>query len=608
MKINKSIFVILGLSFVFTFGQTRSGENAQLYKRARSLEQAGLVEEAIDLYEQLIKNDPKSNQYFNTYKRFLKNTGNQEKILDLAYNYYQHNKKDPSAYYEWINALIMNQDDEWKPQVELFIDKHFTNKNLMRQILYAMYTGGLSHELKPVIEKIRTLTKTPSFLSRELGDIYFMRMDYQSGIAEFLLFLEQNPKDFKYISDKVMAIPAEDYVVNIIRDALNKTVSNHSQLLLSNLEFREKNYTLAWDILKSQPNSDELQIEMGNDLIENREYEFAEKIFREILETTNNKKIIEKCIFNIGRALELKSIQNANKLPISGFFRGNPFFTSPFISINNEDNSLANAVAIFDSLSQNSKSKNDAKLRLAEIKFRALGDLDGANSIFSNIFKSAKQSEVKRNCILRMIEIDIAKGNLASAKSKIEQFSDMFKKNEEKVNLNMKYAQILMFEGAKDSLNSFLRNSMKLMESTDENFNDVLDILSLNMTFQTVGNLYSEFGKAQFLIQQNKRQEAIYTLEGMGEIEDPLLYELVQYQIIYLYLMQKEYYSAIELATLLNGETIYSELAFILQCEIADYIQKDYRLAVDLYLEFLDNYPDSIYYDNIRLRLRELAS
>ncbi len=607
MKTNKSIFLIFGLSIVFIFAQSRSGENAQLYKRARSLEQAGLVEEAIDLYEKLIKNDPKNNQYFNTYKRFLKNTGNQEKIIGLAYNYYQNNRKDPTAYYEWIYALIINQDDNWKAQVELFIDKHFTNKNLMRQILYAMYSGGLSHEIKPVIEKIRMLTKTPSFLSRELGDIYFMRMDYQYGIIEFLLFLEQNPQDFKYISDKVMTIPAEDYVVNIIRDALNKKESTHSQLLLSNLEFREKNYILAWDILKLQPNSDELQIEMGNDLIENKEYEFGEKVFQEILETTNNKKIIEKCIFNIGRALELKSIQNVNKLPISGFFRGNSFFTSPFISIGNEDNSLSIAVAIFDSLSQNSKSKNDAKLRLAEIKFRALGDLDGANIIFSNVLQSTNKFKVKKNCILSMIEIDIAKGNLISAKDKIEKYSDIFKKNKDKVNLKMKYAQILMYEGKKDSLNSFLRNSMKLMESTDEHFNDVLDILSLNLTFETMGNLYSEFGKAQFLIQQNKRQEAIYTLEGMGEIEDPLLYELVQYQIIYLYLMQKEYFIAIQIATLLSGETVYSELAFILQGEIADYIHNDYKLAVDLYLEFLDNYPDSIYYDNIRLRLRELA-
>ena len=72
--------------------------------------------------------------------------------------------------------------------------------------------------------------------------------------------------------------------------------------------------------------------------------------------------------------------------------------------------------------------------------------------------------------------------------------------------------------------------------------------------------------------------------------------------------MQKDYISSIELATILNGETIYSELAYILRCEIADYIQKDLRLAVDLYLEFLEKYPDSIYYDNIRLRLRKLAS
>ena len=111
-----------------------------------------------------------------------------------------------------------------------------------------------------------------------------------------------------------------------------------------------------------------------------------------------------------------------------------------------------------------------------------------------------------------------------------------------------------------------------------------------------------------FLIQQNKRQEAIYILEGLAEIKDPLLSELIQYQIIYLYFMQKNYISAIELATLLSGDTIYSELAFILQCEIADFIHHDLSLAVDLYLEFLEKYPDSIYYDNIRLQLRELAS
>jgi tetratricopeptide (TPR) repeat protein len=608
MRINKSIFILCLLIFGITYGQKNIGSNAKLFQRAKSLEQAGLNEEAIIIYQQLMETDSKNSQYYLSYKRFLRNSGNQEKILDIALNFYKHNPKDPSAHFEWVNALIMNQDENWEMEANIFIDNNYADKILMRQILFSMYSAGFSHQLNSFSKKMRELTKDDSFLARELGDIYLMRMDYPSGINEYLLFLKQNPHDFKYISDKVMSLPEDEYVVNIVRSELQKKSSNLAKLLLSNLEFREQNYLSAWNILKSQPNSGELQIEMGNDLVDNLEFDLAEKVFRDLLTTSKDKKIIEKCIFNIGRTLELKSIQNANKLPISGFFKGNPFFTPPFISINNTDNSLANAVAIFDSLSQNSSSKNNAQIRLADIKFRALGDLDGANNIFLNIFKSTKKTDIRKKCILRMIEIDIAKGNLISAKSKIEQFSDLFNNKSDQNKMRMKFAQILMFEGKKDSLNSFLRNSMKFMDSTDENFNDVLEILGLNLTFQKSNDIYSKFGKAQFLIQQNKRQEAIYTLEGLGEITDPLISELIQYQIIYLYLMQKDYLSAIELAFLLDGETIYSELAYILQCEIADYIQQDFRLAVDLYLEFLEKYPDSIYYDNIRLRLRELAS
>lgn len=606
MKINNILISLFLLCFAFT--QNNSVENLKLYKRAKSLEQAGLNEEALVLYEQLIQNDSKNNQYYTAFKRFLRNSGNQEKILDISLNYYKHNPNNPTAKFEWISALLMNQKENWKTETVSLIEENFSDNNLMRQLLFSIYSAGLSHELKPISDKMRMLTKTEAFLSRELGDIFIMRMDYATGINEYLLYLKHNSQDFKYISDKVMALPTEEYVVNQVRNVLENSDSNHSSLLLSNLEFREQNYLQAWKILKSQQNSGELQLEMGNDLIENNQFDFAEQIFREILDNTENEKIIEKCIFNIGRTLELKSIQNANKLPISGFYRGNPFFTPAFISINNENNSLANAVAIFDSLSQKSNSKQEAKLRLAEIKFKALGDLDGSFKIYNNIFKSTKNSSIRKNCILRMIELDIAKGDIPSAKSKIEQFADLFDNKIDRNNFRMKYAQILMFEGAKDSLNNYLRESMKFMDSTNDNFNDILEILALNLNFQNPDNSYSDFGKAQFLIQQNKRQEAIYKLEELTVVEDPLLSELIQYQIIYLYLMQKDYFNATELAILLDGETIYSELAFILQCEIADHIHSDYRLAVDLYLEFLEKFPDSIYYDNIRLRLRELAS
>ena len=78
-----------------------------------------------------------------------------------------------------------------------------------------------------------------------------------------------------------------------------------------------------------------------------------------------------------------------------------------------------NAISIFDSLSQNSNDKNNAKLRLGDIKFRVLGDLDGAKEIYTNILKYSKHNNIKKNCTLRLVEIDIAKGDLLSATKRI---------------------------------------------------------------------------------------------------------------------------------------------------------------------------------------------
>ena len=49
-------------------------------------------------------------------------------------------------------------------------------------------------------------------------------------------------------------------------------------------------------------------------------------------------------------------------------------------------------------------------------------------------------------------------------------------------------------------------------------------------------------------------------------------------------------------------------MAHILNAEILDYIDNNIEQAITNYLKFLELYPNSIYYDDIRLRLRELAS
>ena len=83
---------------------------------------------------------------------------------------------------------------------------------------------------------------------------------------------------------------------------------------------------------------------------------------------------------------------------------------------------------------------------------------------------------------------------------------------------------------------------------------------------------------------------------------------MCRYQSAWLTFLQGETENTkIQLSAIIN-ETIFRELAHIFQAEILDYIEKDISGAIDSYLEFLELYPQSIYYDDVRLRLRELAS
>ena len=62
-----------------------------------------------------------------------------------------------------------------------------------------------------------------------------------------------------------------------------------------------------------------------------------------------------------------------------------------------------------------------------------------------------------------------------------------------------------------------------------------------------------------------------------------------------------------EISKIDSSNSNYNEHVLLLKGEISDYGLNDISTAVDIYLTFLDLFPNSIFYDLIRLRLRELA-
>ena len=139
-------------------------------------------------------------------------------------------------------------------------------------------------------------------------------------------------------------------------------------------------------------------------------------------------------------------------------------------------------------------------------------------------------------------------------------------------------------------------------------YNDLLDIQSIILAFNNDKENYSVFSSAQHLIRQNKRSQALELLAKHDSLEDEFIKDIFYYQSAYINILQNDYVLAIQNLELTSGNTIFSEMSLILYAEMLDYLVKDISLAIDTYLKFLETYPFSIYYDDIRIRLRELAS
>ena len=61
-----------------------------------------------------------------------------------------------------------------------------------------------------IISSKRKEKNKNDFYSFKMGDYYISRLNYESAIIEFLVFLNKNPDQYEKVSRKILAMP--DYV------------------------------------------------------------------------------------------------------------------------------------------------------------------------------------------------------------------------------------------------------------------------------------------------------------------------------------------------------------------------------------------------------------
>ena len=577
-------------------------------RQGQTLERNGMPDDAERIYRNVLNKDPGYTRAFTKLRSLLKNQNRFEELVKLADQYVVARSKEYMVLIDQIEIYIWAEDDRWNAIAQKVLHSNLKNTHTLKSLISKIISNGFVDDALTFIEVIRTKNKQPEFYALELGTYFRMRMAFDKSLENYLLYLEHNPKNYQMVSSRIMSFPADEFVVVKLRGILQNSTVAGSKLLLSDLEFRAGNFNVSYTLLKVHYTKPAQLLQFAQHATNAKAFNIALTVYTDIIESDHKNDIIRTAIYGMAQTLETQSIKTETLLPLSRFFDGNEFFESPYYSV--EESllpSLWKAVSIYDSLRV--KDGNlDATFRLAEIKFRAMNDLDGAFALYERVAQKAPKKDIRFLAALRIIDINLAKGNTEKALAQINSFKRNFKRGDEKLILKIKESQINFYAGEFKSAGDSLIQVLKDLPRDAPRYNDLLDVQSIILAFTDEDESFAKFSQIQLLVRQNKRTHALEILSTQMNVQNNFIKDISLYQMAYLYVLQHEFELASQKLILVSGETIFSEMALILHAEILDFMVGDVGAAIDIYLQFLEIYPLSIYYDDIRIRLRELAS
>ena len=580
-----------------------------LFKQAKSLEKNGLFNEAQLIYENVLSQDPTNKIAFNKIKIILKNNENFPLLKEIAEGYQYSQPNNLMAKIDLLEVYLISSDNKWEKIANDIFSNQLKNDFIVEVLLSKLLQFNQNIFAEIIIESKRKAKDKQGFYSFKMGNYYISRLNYKSAIIEFLIFLDRNPDQYEKVSRKILAMPEYVNLQDQIEKILYDSSVPSAKILLSDIAFKSQNFRYSYDLLKANSANPKQFLDFAYQSKKIKEYDLAIEVYKDIINQDYDSKTTISAILEMGETLEKKSISSKLDMPISKYFYNNQILSSPYYYMEDRNLEILNeAIVLYDSLYSISRG-SEAGFRLAEIKFTLLNDLDQSFNIYKDCIRFSKNKSIKFQALLRLIDIMIAKDNLIEAKEMLVENLAIYKSPQQSNILAIKNIQIDFFNVEPSVIDSISQLAGR-MSRNDLLYNDLLDIQSILLPFKDNPKLLEKFSKAELLVFQNKDLEAINKLvELYNEVQNNLiLKDFIIYQLSYLLLLNQNTDDAIGYLDRISHDTIFSEFSYILKAEIFDLIINDKKSAVDLYLDFINRYPLSIFYDDIRIRLRELAN
>jgi outer membrane protein assembly factor BamD (BamD/ComL family) len=613
MRITLFIFIIL-------LGKTLSAQNLDEIQLANEYLLKGDKKKSLELYRELSKQESNYPHIYNNYFNLLLDLS----AFDEAQKFIQKLvKRDHlNIQYSLDLGLIYVRSGDLSKADRYYKDLITENKGNVQRIKmmsdFFMSRSLVDYGIQSLTESRQALGN-PYLFCLELAMLHRIKGNQDKMVQEYLNYVTQSSANIQYVKNVMQALltkPEElESLEKLLYDKIqdNPDVEVYSDLLIW-VTMQQKNFyasfiqARAYD--KRYKREGEKSMEVARVALDNEDYDNALKVYRYVIREFPNSQTYLLARLGLIRTREarVKKSFPVKKDSVTvlindykDFIRQYPDNANALEAARSEALLYANyldqkdsAIQIINKLLANPKTslylKSKSKLDLGDI-YLLKGEHWESTLLYSQVEKVQKENPVGYEAKLKNAKLSYYKGDFRLAQEHLD---------------------ILKQATTREIANDALDLSMKIKE---------------NIAFDSVGEALKQYASIELLLYQNKNDEALKRIETLKEgkvnkisasgspsdsienISNQTILDDVYWLEANLRMRQGEFDKSIGLLQKIIqefGDDILADDAFFLQAEIYErqLVQKD--KAMELYREFLNKYPGSVYAAEARKRYRLL--
>ena len=235
--------------------------------------------------------------------------------------------------------------------------------------------------------------------------------------------------------------------------------------------------------------------------------------------------------------------------------------------------------------------------------------MDSAYKILDELQYNSSKIEIQIQTMIMKSDILISKGYLDSSLKLINQSQNLIEKYYKKgknYEARFKNIEILLYKGDYSKINLEIDSLIYNLELENKNYNDLLELKMITLFFNKHIEQFKKYTSIQYKLKMNKSFESMLELIDLINSDNILISELSQFQYALIEFQKGNINNTQKIISDMNTNTVYHEIALVLNAEIEDYINQNYKDAIELYEKIIQMYPDSIYKEDILKRLNEI--